>query len=255
MSANIVDLWRHPLKGHGREQVSSTILTKGCTMPGDREWAVLFENGRFDPVAPTWKPSINFARGSKNPAIMAINAQYDDANKRLKLTHPDLPDFQFCPDDAADKKRFLNWVSPLNVPGKPLPVDIVRVPGRGMTDTDFPSVSLLFTASLNALSDRAGQDVSRLRWRGNIWVEGTAPWQEFDWIGQTLAIGAARVLVREPIVRCLATTANPTNGTRDLDTLALLKANWGHTNFGVYAEVISGGPVAIGDAFSVLADA
>ncbi len=247
MASSVADLWRYPLKGHSRERISGTVLTKGATMPGDREWAVLFENGRFDPLDPAWKPSVNFARGSKNPAIMAIDARYDDENRRLTLTHPDLPEFDFCPDLAVDKTRFLDWVRPLNVPGKPLPVDVVRVPGRGMTDTDFPSISLLFTGSSGALSDAAGQTISRLRWRGNIWITGTKAWEEFDWIGQTIAIGKARLLVREPIVRCLATTANPATGTRDLDTLALLKQDRGHTNFGIYAEVVNGGPIEIGD--------
>ena len=57
--------------------------------------------------------------------------------------------------------------------------------------------------------------------------------------------------MRERITRCKATTVNPETGRIDADTLGALEAGWGHQDFGVYAEVISGGPVAVGDAVSL----
>jgi len=33
-------LWRHPIKSHGREALTSVTLTAGQAMPGDRLWAV-----------------------------------------------------------------------------------------------------------------------------------------------------------------------------------------------------------------------
>jgi uncharacterized protein YcbX len=133
-----------------------------------------------------------------------------------------------------------------------MPAGIFRLDGRGFTDTDYPSISLCNSASNAALAEKAGQDLSPLRWRGNIWFDGAAAWEEFDWIGRELTLGAARLAVREPIRRCLATTANPETGQRDVDTLALLNGHWGHQNFGIYAEVIEGGQVALGDRLAVV---
>jgi hypothetical protein len=42
--------------------------------------------------------------------------------------------------------------------------------------------------------------------------------------------------------------ANPETGARDVDTLMHLRDGWGHQDFGVYAEVIEGGPIVVGDA-------
>ena len=53
-----------------------------------------------------------------------------------------------------------------------------------MTDSEFPSVSILSLASLADLSARMGHDLSIHRWRGNLWVDGLEPWAEWGWIGQ-----------------------------------------------------------------------
>ncbi|MDZ4095394.1 MAG: MOSC domain-containing protein, partial [Paracoccaceae bacterium] len=90
------------------------------------------------------------------------------------------------------------------------------------------------------------------RWRGNFWIEGVAPWAEFDWIGRNLRIGTAVLQVVERIGRCKATTANPTTGQIDADTLAALNAGYGHQNFGVYAKVIEAGTVTLNAPLELL---
>lgn len=247
MSPFVADIWRHPLKSHGREAVDAVVLRAGKTMQGDRVWAVAHEASRFQPDDPKWVECRNFSRGAQNPALMAIDSRLNDESGMLKLSHPDLGDILFDPDQADDVERFVDWVRPLNLPARPAPEKIVRVPGRGMTDTAFPSISILSHASLGALSRKSGQEVSPLRWRGNIWLGGMRAWEEFDWIGHEVRIGSVRFIIREAIGRCLATSANPETGVRDIQTLALLKEGWGHTDFGVYGEVIEGGKLATGD--------
>ncbi|MFT4715059.1 MAG: hypothetical protein ACI861_001747 [Paracoccaceae bacterium] len=251
MTARIANIWRHPLKGHSRESLTTTLLSAGKTMPGDRAWAVTHAASRADVDDPAWLPPANFSRGSKNGNLMAIDGAYNDATRTLNLTHPDRPDISFDPDNKADVWRFLDWLEPLNIPGKLEPTGIISVPERGMTDTDFPSISILSLPSLADFSAKAGQEINAKRFRGNFWLEGLAPWQEFDLIGQEIQLGNARVRILERTVRCMATTANTDTGQRDLDTLGLLKDNWGHTDFGVYAEVIEGGPVSIGDTVTL----
>ena len=90
------------------------------------------------------------------------------------------------------------------------------------------------------------------RFRGNLWLEGLAPFAEFDLVGREIRVGGAVLRVREPITRCKATTVDPATGVRDADTLGALEAGWGHQDFGVYAEVVEGGRVAVGDAAETL---
>ena len=75
------------------------------------------------------------------------------------------------------------------------------------------------------------------------------PWDEGDWIGRTVRIGSAEIAVREPVVRCLATTANPETGQRDADTLSVLNEA---REFCVYGEVVTSGEIALGNGIEVL---
>jgi uncharacterized protein YcbX len=199
-----------------------------------------------------WAPCQNFSRGSKAPKLMAINAALDEATGALTLTHPERPDITFRPDDAAEAARFIDWVRPISPADRALPTRIYSVAGRGMTDTDYPSVSLISLASNRALAEHMGVDLSPLRWRGNIWLEGLKPWEERDWIGRRLRIGGAVLEIIEPKERCMATTANPATGERDADTLRALMAVHGDKNFGLYAKVVEAGEVNVGDQAELL---
>lgn len=247
MTGTVTSLWRHPIKSHGREALDRVTLTAGQTMPGDRVWAVAHEKSRAD--GSQWAPCVNFSRVSKAPGLMAITAQLQDATGQVTLSHPDRDDLTFDPDQ--DAAAFLDWVAPLMPQNRAASARIIRVPGRGMTDSDFPSVTLCSMASHRAVEQRIGHDLSIHRWRGNIWFDGLPLWSEFDWIDREVQIGQAVMRVRERTDRCLATTANPETGQRDADTLGALD-HWGHQDFSVRAEVIRGGDIAPGDTVSVL---
>lgn len=234
-------IWRHPIKAHGREELASVLLSADACLPFDRHWAVAHEAAR---LVDGWNPCMNFSRGAKAPALMAITARLD--GDTITLSHPDRPDLTFRPEDEEDLPRFLDWVRPLMPAGRAASTGIVRG-DRGMTDSDFPSVAILSLPSLADLSARMGTDLSIHRWRGNLWLDGVAPWAEFDMIGQEIAIGDAVLRIEERITRCKATTANPETGRIDADTLAALSTHYGHRDFGVYARVIRGGEIAKGD--------
>jgi uncharacterized protein YcbX len=202
-------------------------------------------------LEPGWNPCVNFARGAKAPELMAITSVLDEATATVTLHHPARGDIRFRPDDPTDVPRFLDWVRPLNPENRAQPAQIVTA-GRGMTDSDFPSVAILSNASLADLTARMGQDLSPHRWRGNLWLEGAAPWAEFGWIGREIRIGQAVLRIEERITRCTATQVNPDSGKTDADTLSALEAAFGHQDFGVYATVVKGGDVAMGDEWSLI---
>ena len=247
MTGVLARICRHPIKGHGREDLASVRLSAGACLPFDRHWAVAHEAAK---LVPGWNPCANFSRGAKAPELMAITCQLDEATGGVTLIHPSQGELRLHPDKPADLQRFLAWVAPLTPASRAQPRQIVSA-GRGMTDSDFPSVSILSLASLRDLSARMGQDLSMDRWRGNLWIDGAAPFAEFDWIGREIAIGGAVLRVEERITRCRATMANPETGKIDADTLAGLQTHFGHQDFGVYATVISGGELALGDEWNL----
>ncbi|MEQ9695231.1 MOSC domain-containing protein [Shimia sp. SDUM112013] len=248
MPARVAALWRHPIKSHGRESLDRVAFSEGQTMPWDRRWAVAHEAARTDGTS--WAPCMNFSRGAKAPGLMAITARVDELLGTVTLSHPRRGEITFDPDKQL--RGFLDWVRPLMPADRAQSARIVRVPDRGMTDTDYPSVSILNMASNDALSAAMQMPLSMDRWRGNILLDGLSPWEEKTWTGKTLRIGAVEFEIREEITRCLATTANPETGVRDADTLEALNDVFGHQEFGVYGVVTKGGTVKVGDRIEVL---
>ena len=96
--------------------------------------------------------------------------------------------------------------------------------------------------------DMVGQPVHPLRFRANLYVRGWPAWHEFDLLDQTLAIGDARLKVVKRIKRCAAINVDPETAARDLNIPHALMRRFGHADCGVYAEVITGGAIAVGDA-------
>ena len=245
MTGRVEHLWRHPIKSHGREALTRARLTAGATFPWDRVWAVAHEESTAD--GSEWVSFAHFSRGAKAPGLMGINAHLDEATETVTLTHPDLPDLTFQPDE--DPQALIDWSASLIPDNRAKSARIIRAPGRGMTDSNFPSISIGNLSSHRVIEQKLGRNLSEKRWRANIWLDGLAPWEEGDWIGKTVRIGGAEIAIREHVIRCLATTANPDTGKRDADTLSVLNdAN----EFCVYGEVVTSGDIALGDTVEVI---
>jgi hypothetical protein len=86
-----------------------------------------------------------------------------------------------------------------------------------------------------------------LRFRANIYLEGLEPWAETALVGETLSLGGARLEILKMTDRCAATGVEPGTGRRDMDLVQALRQNFGHIDCGVYARIVEGGPIAIGD--------
>jgi hypothetical protein len=181
---------------------------------------------------------------------MALTATLNEADGTVTLSHPELWDLTFNPDQDADK--FIEWVRPIMPANRRQSTGILKVPGVGLTDSDWPSISIISHSSNAALGDTFGTTLSMDRWRGNIHVDGLEAWQEFDLVGRNIRIGSAEFEVRERIERCTATTVDPETGEYDWDTLKHLKERFGHRDFGVKVYVTKAGEIARGDTLEVL---
>ncbi|MBT0955799.1 MOSC domain-containing protein [Alphaproteobacteria bacterium KMM 3653] len=246
----VAEIWRHPLKAHGREEMTEVRLEPGKCLPWDRTWAVAHEASSAD--GSEWVHCNNFTRGAKAPQLMAITSRLEETTETLHLAHPERPDLAFRPGTEEGQEAFLKWVAPLMPEGRAQPARIISVPGRGLTDNPFPSISIANIASHRAVEQKLGRRLSMHRWRANIWLDGLPAWEEFDWVGAEVTLGEARLKIVERIGRCAATTANPETGERDADTLGTLREGWDHTQFSVAAEVVQGGTVSKGDTVTLL---
>lgn len=243
----VAQIWRHPIKAHGAENLESVDLSSGKTLPWDRVWAVLHDVAKTDGGA--WVSCRNFTRGASYPSLMAIDASFDANSQEITLTHPDIAEIRFRPDE--NPVAFLEWVAPLLPPERPSPTGLLRATGLAMTDQSKPWVSILNLASLRALADRLGTTLDPRRFRGNIWIDGLPAWAEREWIGQKVSLGSVELDVTQHITRCRATEVDPETGLRDVDTLGALHENWNHRDFGVFAQVTNDGTVTIGDTVEI----
>lgn len=250
--AGVAEIWRHPIKSHGREAIDAIDATAGEALPWDRHWAVTHEATKFDKDDPQWVMCRNFMIGAATPGVAGIWSKLDEATGHLTLSHSALPDITIDPTNAADIARFITWVTPLCPPDKRQPTGIASAGKVSLSDTSYQSVSIMTRASHAAVEAQLGQSISPYRWRGNIWLDGPKAWEELDWVGRDVQIGTAVFTIAEPIERCVATAANPKTGHRDVDLLSTLRDGWDHQQFGVYATVKTSGRIAVGDTYKVL---
>ena len=248
----LAHIYRHPIKAHGSEQLDRVELTENATLPWDRVWAVAHECSKAD--GSEWARCINFSRGASAPTLMAVTCRFDEAAEEITLSHPELPDLTVNPD--KDGPALVDWISKV-MPSDARPsTKVLRAQsaahGQGLTDNPEPFISILGLSSLRAFSQKAERELSPLRFRGNLWIEGLGPWEEFEWVGKRIRIGAVEFSVEDRIDRCPATMVNPDTGKRDTNTLDLLQEGWGHIDFGVFARVVKSGPVSVGDTLEVL---
>ena len=249
MTASLAHIRRHPIKSAGGEGLDAVTLAPARRLPGDRAYAVLTEAGeRLASVTEDaagqpnrWLPKSCFLRGVVAPGLQAVTG---GGEGRLRLSHPDLPDLEFDPE--TEGARLIAWLSPLWPDGRGAPTRLVHGPGI-WTDQKWPWVSILSLASLAQLESDLGMTLGLHRWRGNLWVDGWDAFAERDMIGRIIRIGDVELRVTEPIGRCNATDANTDTGQVEIDMPKALDRLYGAQNFGVFAEVVSGGPIAIGD--------
>ncbi len=157
---------------------------------------------------------------------------------------------------------------------------MARPEGRAGVDRGrWGGVTLLGEASLEGLRE-AGRDfncaapdgsagpagdpdpgpIDQRRFRMTFGVEGTAPYEEDDWVGRKIRVGEAVIQVGGHAGRCAVTTRDPDSGATDLKTLHFLKHSRDQVDsfeplpFGVYGEVIGPGPVSIGEPIVLLGE-
>ncbi len=252
MTTRLALIRRHPIKSIGGERIAEVTLQASRPLPGDRLWALLHEGGErhAGAVPERWLPKSCFLQGAKSASLQAIQGGWNqlDPGRQITLSHPDLADMTFDPE--TEGPQLIDWLRALWPAEYPAPTRLVRAP-VAWADVSQPYVSILSLDSLRALEAETGQAIGPNRWRGNFWLEGMKPQAERALIGQIIRLGEVELRVVEPITRCPATSANSETGLLDIDMPATLQRLFGHRDFGIYAQVVTGGTVRIGDEVSL----
>ena len=248
MPATVATLYRYPVKGLSPESLVRVELAAGDGVPGDRRFALARLGVAIDPMSPQWMPKRNFLMLALNARLAALETRFDAGDEMLEVLRDGRAVAKGRLSDPLGRaviEDFFAAYLGAEAGGKPR---VVAAPeGHVFSDCAERVVSLIGLATVGDLERVAGQPVDPLRFRANVYIAGTAAWQEFAWIGRTLRIGGTRLTVTARIDRCAATTVNPATGERDINVPKLLQQGFGHIDLGVYARVESAGSVAVGD--------
>ncbi len=91
--------------------------------------------------------------------------------------------------------------------------------GNNFHDTASGGVTLHSQESLDDLKKRTGFNLVHTRFRTNIVIEDSDPWNELNWIGKQININQNNFFVEKAVPRCLAINCNPDTGERDHNLL------------------------------------
>lgn len=255
MSGVVTGLFRYPVKGLSAEPMQRVTLAPAQALPYDRAWAI--ENGpsRFDPLAPKPVPDTGFLNLSRDARLATLEARFEEATERLVLLRNGRQVASGRLSEPSGRQILEQFIAAFmaeSLRGRPR---IVGAPGHSISERERPGLHIVNLASLRDLERIAGSAIDPLRFRPNVVIDGPAAWEELSWIGRELSAGPVRLKVVARTPRRAATNVDPRTGMRDMDLPAILDRAFGHTDFGVYAEVAAGGPLAVGDTLALHAPA
>jgi ferredoxin-NADP reductase/uncharacterized protein YcbX len=200
----------------------------------------------------------------------------DDDSATVTLTAPTGESTTFSTDDEEGRAASARFLSERIPPQGTFP-RCLAVADQGMFDSQRSGISLINPATVAAIADTdegraalglSAQEAERtgsgngdpatpaaeldpLRFRGNILVDGLAPFEEFALIGSIIRLGGVRLAIRSTIERCPATTVNPTTTEVDVNVPRLLNSACGHLHCGIYGQILETGVVMAGDEITV----
>lgn len=244
----VTALYRYPVKGLSPEALDAVDLLPARGFPDDRRFAVALGTTAYDQTEPAWQPKSAFFQLARHERLAMLESRYDSPSETLTLSRAGRPVVRGKLTDAQGRAvvgEFLSAFLAGEGQGRPR---LVEGPAVGLADCGEALVSIIGEASVADLARIVGKPVERLRFRANVYVAGTRPWEEFGWIGRTIALGTARLEVVDRIGRCAATNVDPATAERDMNLPRSLQQAFGHADMGVYARVIEGGRVTAGDA-------
>lgn len=243
-------IWRFPVKSMQGEGLAAGVLTEQG-LPGDRAWGVVDDaTGKV-------------LSAKLEPRLMEATAFSADGSVRVRL-----PEGIVCPPGDEADKALSEWLDrpvkllraadhdasfEMNVDNVDDASPVIALPCPPGTYFDAATVHLLTSSSLRTMQQRfpdSRWDIHRFRPTLLVDTGDADGFPEDEWIGTEVSIGAARVRIFAPTVRCRMTIHAQPGLPRDLEIVKAVNAEHGG-NLGVYAVVVTPGRVAAGDGVTV----
>ncbi|MDJ0339047.1 MOSC domain-containing protein [Cryobacterium sp. PH31-O1] len=243
----IRDIGVSPLKG-GRHQPRTDLLLAAEGPVGDREFAVV------DRHAGTVLKTV------EHPLLVSCEATWAGGVLSVAIDGRRIAEKPTLTGDVLEVD-YWGRHTPMQVVEGPWAQEFSRLLGRRVVLTRSAvagavvygdSITISTTSSLARLARESNMTVDSRRFRSTFTIDtGDAEAHvEDSWVGRELELGGARLLVKDGIPRCAVIDVDPVTGTRGSDllkTLAGYRLRSSDIMFGIYAEVLRPGTVAVGD--------
>ncbi|MBM3141278.1 MAG: MOSC domain-containing protein [Chloroflexi bacterium] len=257
----VVRLYRFPVKGMTPEPRERLRVLASGAIEGDRVLGFLHASAAGAPdrelPAGEWWRKQRFTVLMNTPGLARLGAAFDAGARRLTVRLGDETLAEGAVDGEAGRAvladavtRYVRTLGDSSLRRG----DALTLVGDGVTprfhDRGPRHVTLLGSASVAALAEAIGAEVDERRFRMNATIDGLRPWEELAWIGRRVRIGGVEFDVTGPVIRCLATHANPITGERDLEVMQTLTRRLGQDEptMGVLGVPRAAGEIAVGDA-------
>ena len=243
MTFRIEYIYRYPVKGFRAERLDRGVVAAGAGLEWDRAFA--FTSGNHPPPEndTDWVQAHTFIQMTVYPRLAEFNAVPDEAQGLLHINGPGEQTASTRltngNDDAVNAMMNRHFT-----PGSKGPIRLHRLANaRGHWDFTDTGISIINLATVEWLEWVSGLTLSHLRFRGNLYVSGLEPFEEFSLAGKTVRIGSVMMRILRPALRCAATAADPWSGDTSIDVVNILRAYTGHAFCGMYAQVLQGGEI------------
>jgi hypothetical protein len=257
--ATITNLYRYPIKGLSPEPLTEISVSHGQGLPFDRAFALALGTTRFDPDAPEPLDKGYFLMLRKNEQLAALATRLDPATGTLSIRHRGEPVLEAAVTTRAGRAAIEDFMAAYLGEATEGHPRLVSAAGHKFTDVSVISpvmmkaISVINLASVRDLEAATGTPVHPLRFRANIYLDGVPAWAELDWVGRDVEIAGTRFRGTLRTRRCAAVNVNPETAARDANLPKAIMQHVGHTDLGIYLEVLSDGVCSVGDTVTVAA--
>jgi uncharacterized protein len=220
----VAALWRYPVKSMAAEPLEE-VEVAWAGFAGDRRWA--FVRSGIERSGFPW---------------MTIRQRSNMGEYRPSFVDP------FRPDDSRTVVSTPTG-DELEVVDPALAAELgegVRVIKQDRGVFDAMPLSLISTQSVAALGALVGSELDPLRFRPNLLIEASEPYEEESWVGSVVRIGGMAMRVDQQDERCAIVTVDPVTSERNPAVLRAI-AQQRDTCMGVYGSTVTPGRVAVGD--------
>ncbi|WP_438997501.1 MOSC domain-containing protein [Candidatus Puniceispirillum sp.] len=251
----IESLWRYPVKGMTGEKIYETALMPGQPIAGDRRYAISIGGDKVaNSPAGTWFKKGHFLQLMSHEALAALSCVVQGDHLQISKDGLQLLEANLAyATDVAAVESFFSFYMNEHMPGRlhGMP-KVVRLDNQAFTDTNAPWITLGGSASIEAYAAATNTTPDARRFRLNMMIKTDTPFHEASLIGHDIMVGAAHLRIVAPVGRCAAIDVDPATAKRGQDTLSIMRDVFGHTDLGVFAEILSSGTARTGDSITIL---